>query len=352
NINGIQPYIQRYIQKPINSFFHPKSNESRDRETKPGINTPTADLRAFLGRHGWPQMLFLNEVKIAPSDTQAQRAVHTAINPQNPKHRLAANEPTYTAHFNLPTDPYNATGFGRRVHGIASLIRDDFAASFVQRVRNVDWDAEGRIQVIEAHFPIPSSSSSKVAIFNVYLVNGTSYAYKSPKTGAVIGTRHDRKREVHRLLQQECRAMMREGWEVVIAGDVNVARSELDGWPRLRVWPEEHVLNRQDFERRFFDEGLGLVDSFRWMHDARRGYTYYPRSREWGSSCDRVDLIMLSRGLVNGELWTLKKADIFETPQERGLSDHVPLFVELDLHAKNNKLQNISKCHAVPLKIV
>ena len=51
----------------------------------------------------------------------------------------------------------------------------------------------------------------------------------SPQTGAIVGMRHDRKREVHRLLQQECQTMMQQGWEIMIAGDVNVARSRLDG---------------------------------------------------------------------------------------------------------------------------
>ncbi|KAI9711208.1 MAG: hypothetical protein M1820_002195 [Bogoriella megaspora] len=382
NVNGIEPFIQHIVQKPIDAFFKPRSTTASASTDKSSNIAPKADLRAFLRRQAYPTILFLQEVKMAPTDTKAQRAVHTAINPPLsslgtkrtlPNEDVRFDEPTYTAHFNLPTDPYNATGFGRKVYGVASLIRDDFTGKCVKRVRNVDWDAEGRIQVIETHIPLRYSSTSpsvtdggslKLAIFNVYLVNGTSHPYKSSSTGEVIGTRHDRKREVHRLLQKECREMMDEGWEVLIAGDVNVARSELDGWPRLRTSPEEHVVNRADFERRFFEagkgthgdvegkdagndveggEGLDLVDSFRWMHGRRRGYTYYPRGSEWGSSCDRVDQIMLSKGLLgnSGGSCRLKQADILESSQERGPSDHVPLFVELDfgaLHTINQKM--------------
>ena len=336
-----------------------------------------ADLRTFLCRHGYPEILCLQEVKIAPRDARTQHAVQVAISPQASVATSHDFEPTYTAHFNLPTDPYNATGFGRRVHGVATIIRDDILATHVGRVRNVDWDAEGRIQVIEMHFPshLHNTISTKLALFNVYLVNGTSYPYKSPQTGKVIGTRHDRKREVHRLLQRECQAMIAQGWEIVIAGDVNVARSTIDGWPRLREWPEEHVVNRANFEMRFFANGkrdgkgasgskdakslleehsadgaLELVDSFRWMHSERRGYTYYPRGRNWGSSCDRVDLIMLSQALVHGEHSTLKQAEIFESPQERGPSDHVPLSVELELIAAS-ELNEASSYLSFPWRI-
>ncbi|KAI9660607.1 MAG: hypothetical protein M1821_009959 [Bathelium mastoideum] len=370
NINGIQPFVQHITQKPIESFFSPKSKRPNISSAESQELRPKADLRAFLHRHGYPEFLCLQEVKIAPHDTRSQRAVQTAIRPPGSKESLATTEPSYTAHFNLPTDPHNATGFGRKVHGVATIVRDDFAARYVQRVRNVDWDAEGRVQVVEMSFPaftsLPPSSCSpsstrkdgpmKLALFNVYLVNGTAYPYRSSQTGAAIGTRHDRKREVHRLLQQECRNMIARGWEVVIAGDVNVARSVVDGWPRLRVSPEEHVINRADFEKRFFgrgtneteaptdkageeetakelggEGGLGLIDSFRWMHGERRGYTYYPREREWGSSCDRVDLIILSQALVSEGFWELKKADILESPPERDPSDHVPLFVQLEM---------------------
>ena len=158
NINGIQPFIHPVIQKPIDSFFYlQKSTTSSRNDAEPSIGTAKADLRAFLRRHGWPEILFLQEVKIAPNDTQTQRGVQIAINPgESPMD----DEPTYTAHFNLPTDRYNATGFGRKVHGVVSIIRDDFSSRFVHRVRNVDWDAEGRVQVTETCFPAHSPFSS------------------------------------------------------------------------------------------------------------------------------------------------------------------------------------------------
>lgn len=144
-------------------------------------------------------------------------------------------------------------------------------------------------------------------------------------TGEVTGTRHDRKREVHKLLAAECRALQNEGFGIVLAGDMNVARSAQDGHPNLRVFPQEHCLNRVDFEATFFSAGLGMIDTFRFLHPTKKGYTYYPRSKNFGESCDRVDMIMVSATLKD----ELTEADHHETPSERGPSDHCPLFARL-----------------------
>lgn len=69
------------------------------------------------------------------------------------------------------------------------------------------------------------------------------------------------------------------------------------------------------------------------------GYTYHgEKAEEWGTSCDRVDLGVVSHGLIgegNGQLkrtqMRLAGADIWESIEERGGSDHVPISVVLDL---------------------
>ena len=114
-------------------------------------------------------------------------------------------------------------------------------------------------------------------------------------------------------------------------GDMNVARSRIDGFPGLRMG-SEHVRNREEFNALFFENGEGMrgVDSFRWVHGERKAFTYHgERKEEWGSSCDRVDLAIVSRGLVDAG--ALVGAEIWETVEERGGSDHVPISVVLDL---------------------
>ncbi|KAK3671307.1 hypothetical protein LTR78_008767 [Recurvomyces mirabilis] len=325
NVNGISPYLQPSIA----SFFKPNGNNE----------VPKASLRDFLRRQDWPTVLCLQEVKIHPEDRATIRAVEKAVSAPSD-----SVEPDYVSHVCLPSDAHNARGFGRKIYGVACIIRRDFFESHVEKLRLVDWDQEGRFLVVEtkALGPVP-----RLAIFCVYAVNGTDFPYKD-STGRVTGTRHDRKLIVHELLAAECRALEHGGFSIVIAGDINIARSAFDGFPRLRTSPEQHSINRVDFEKKFFastenlslgDEdstadqkgepptpGLGMIDSFRHLHPDKRGYTYYPRTKVFGASADRVDMIVVSRSLKD----CLRAAGMLETAAERGPSDHVPLYVELE----------------------
>jgi exonuclease III len=323
NVNGIAPFIQ----KPITSFFtSDKSSQARTH----------ASLRDFLRRQGFPTLLFLQEVKINPSDSASQNAVSSAI-------KRGASEPDtnpdYVAHFSLPHDHHNATGFGRKVYGVCSIVRKDFADQYVECVRTVDWDAEGRFSVVEtkAGLGLP-----KLAIYNVYMVNGTDNPYKDSETGVITGTRHTRKLAVHRLLQAEIRRLEYDGYEAIIAGDANIAVSAIDGHPNLRCFPHQHVLNREDFTRRFLDkrksseldsdhsktsgnvvnDGLDLADTFRLLHPDKKAYSYHPRGKVFGESCDRVDMILCSRSLAI----SCTEAGILATAADRGTSDHVPIY--------------------------
>ena len=153
---------------------------------------------------------------------------------------------------------------------------------------------------------------------------------------------------MHRLLQEECRKLEAEGFGVIIAGDVNIARSAIDGHPNLRTFPKQHCLNRADFEAKFFagrtdqesdakkgstDGGLGMIDTFRYLHPDKKAYTFYPRTKTFGGSCDRVDMIVMSQFLKDH----LKQAGVHETTSERSLSDHVPLYAHLKFEDGSNK---------------
>ena len=290
----------------------------------------------------WPIFCFLQEVKINPDDKATIHAVERAV-------RKQATEPPeaqdYQAFFCLPNDKHNARGFGRKVYGVCTIVRRDFRDKYVEKICEVDWDVEGRFLVFETK---ATESMPKLALINVYAVNGTDNPYKDPVSGEIVGTRHDRKLRVHRLLQDECRKLEANGFGVVVAGDLNIARSTLDGYPKLRTFPRQHCINRADFEAKFFscsrppepslkrdrivedeslkDDGLGMIDTFRHLHPEKRAYTYYPRTRTFGQSCDRVDLIMISKTLKDH----LREAGMHETPGERGPSDHVPLYARLE----------------------
>ncbi|KZF23972.1 DNase I-like protein [Xylona heveae TC161] len=377
NVNSISPLVQQRITSffPVSSKASSSSSSSKHEPPPSNTSQPQSKpsaaptgLRSFLRRQSWPQVVCLQEVKISPTDTATQRAVQQAITPRNTED----TGPSYTAHFDLPTDNQNCRGFGQKMYGVAVLLRDDFASKYVQRVRGVDWDHEGRVLVVECMFPCHPSSSlptqsqspspssftsstiSKFAILSIYAPNGTTNPYRDPVTGSVTGTRHDRKLAFHTLLLRECQMLESQDFKLVLAGDFNVARDQRDGYPNLRTRPEQHVLNRRDFIVKFLADGGGggvagasaktledidkvapnktqprlhAIDTFRHLHPNTRKYTYYPRNKPWGTSCDRVDMVLVSRGLES----RLVAADMLDSPGDRASSDHVPIYVELVL---------------------
>lgn len=276
NVNGISPFLQPSIK----TFFESRSTSN----SIAGSQIPSASLRDFLRRQNWPTVLCLQEVKINPDDSATKRGVEKVVRSpsSNP-----SNEPDYQAFFVLPSDPHNARVFGRKVYGVCTIVRADFLAKTKAKARTVDWDLEGRFSIIETE---PTADFPKLSIWNIYAVNGTNNPYKDLTTGEVTGTRHDRKLAVHKLLLEECLRLEIEGYQIILAGDINIARSAIDGFPNLRTFPEQHSRNRADFNEKFFqnEEGLRALDTFRHLHPEQRGYTYYPRGGVFGSSCDRV----------------------------------------------------------------
>lgn len=342
NVNGITPLLQ----PPISAFFASSTASSIP---------PEPPLRAFLRRHKYPQILCLQEVKIAPSDaiTQrtAERATNFAISNIADSARTTASQTahdsvscSYTAHFSLPRDPYNARAFGSKIYGVCTLIRNDFAIAHSATTQTIDWDLEGRVLLTELKI-----QGQKLLVVNGYWVNGTSSPYYEPgrakHTKVINGTRHDWKRRFHTLMLDTCRDYEQRGWKVLLIGDMNISRGPLDGFPGIRLG-EEHVRNRADFEKKFLskteEDGLKGIDVWRHLKGDERKYTYFPRGVAWESSCDRVDLCVASRGLVaiNGGIEKERNANltgleivgmgILDNAQERGPSDHVPLFVTLD----------------------
>ena len=324
NINGISPFLQPSVE----SYFGPRDGPRSD------TGNAKTSLREFLRRHNWPTLLFLQEVKINPDDSGTKRAVEKAVRRQLSE---PDDAPDYEAVCCLPSDKFNARGFGRKVYGVCSVIRRDFKDKYVETIRPVTWDAEGRFLVIETK---AVGSIPKLAIFNVYMVNGTDNPYRDSETGQVVGTRHDRKLAAHKLLQEECRRLEADGSGVIIAGDMNIARNRIDAHPNLRTFPKQHCTNRADFEAKFFsgpvNDGpeqeeksrateLGMIDTFRHLRPEQKSYTFYPRTKTFGESCDRVDMILISKSLEG----QLREAGMHETPSERGPSDHVPLFAYL-----------------------
>lgn len=334
-------------------------------------------LRRCLRRWGWPAVVSLQEVKIAREDTATKNAVRRAVNPSTLSSSRSHDEendmgeedgggPQYDVWFGLPRDNFNARGPGGsgsgRVYGVCMLVRRDVAETEGVRVREVEWDLEGRVLALEIPWASAGDGSEVSAeermegvgagqgrrgglvVFGIYAVNGTTLPYREPVTGIITGDRHAHKRRFHTHLREEVAGYEGAGWDVVVAGDLNISRSSLDAYPSQRVGVD-HVANRADFEENFMNArgGLRMMDSFREMKGEERKYTYRPPGRVWGAGMDRVDLIMYSRGMGrNGSVegkgseqrkarkrWRLVDADILDLEEERGPSDHVPLYVDV-----------------------
>ena len=304
NVNGIAPFLPASTPE-ITTFL----------TSPPKVQPPLRpSLRACLRRWSWPHIVGLQEVKIASKDARTQSAVQHIVNTQLDSDDGTREDTTlYNAHFCLPRDKYNGTGFGGKVYGVCMLLRRDLESV---HVRTVDWDLEGRIILCEI-------SSQRLVVFNVYAVNGTNYDYRDPQSGKVVGNRHNRKRDFHTLLSNEVRQYETKGWNVIVAGDMNISRTRIDSFPQLRMG-DDHVKNRADFEVKFMQE-LCMIDTFRYINDNERKYTYRPTGRPWGSGGDRVDMCLASKDLAS----RLEEADILDSEAERGPSDHVPLYVIL-----------------------
>ncbi|TPX07175.1 uncharacterized protein E0L32_010878 [Thyridium curvatum] len=372
NINGIQPFVPQ-SSAPITAFFRPKG-EAATSIVEGAATAGPASLRGWLARHDWPEVLFLQEVKINRTNNKLLSTLASSLNtPLNPQDNPHTDDRRYALHTTLPRDRFNARGFGGKLYGVATILRADFEKQHVGCVRDVPWDLEGRVSIVETTVSTQHGSGSYVAtpeagagipahkplaIVNVYAVNGTGATYRSSQDGHTVGTRHDHKLSFHSLLRDECLALEARGFDVIVAGDLNIARSRIDGYPNLRTSPVQHCYNRADFNRKFFgpsdnkragvhldalttaddaitkDEDtsgkcLNGVDIFRAIHGDRKQYTYHPRTRDWGSSCDRVDLIIVSQ-----HLWRSGRVvgtGILDSPQERGPSDHVPLWVQVSM---------------------
>lgn len=372
NINGVQSFLPSSTA-PITSFFKPvptqlkrtidgeAPNKASEPRKPPLVGSP---LRAFLLRHDWPEVLFLQELKISQRDQKTPTALLSALNTPLGSNDTATIGSRYTLDVNLPRDKFNARGFGGKLYGVGTILREDFASQYAATVRHAEWDLEGRVSIVELQqasegWPERNNESNEhgekitsrpLALINVYAVNGTSAPYRSPENGQTMGTRHNHKISFHSHLRNECLRLEQRGFDVVVAGDLNVARGRLDGHPNLRTWPRQHCVNRADFNTKFFgkddndragayvgendvDSGeisFQGVDVFRALRGPERKYTYHPRGEgEWGSSCDRVDLIIASKGLY--ENGGIGDTGILDSPQERGTSDHVPLWVKVKL---------------------
>ncbi|MEO8628285.1 MAG: exodeoxyribonuclease III [Betaproteobacteria bacterium] len=118
------------------------------------------------------------------------------------------------------------------------------------------------------------------------------------------------------------KALHEQGREVILCGDINIARMEVDVHPRER---RTDLIGQRAEERELFDALLGgnLVDVGRAMDpDNERLFTWWPpwRSMRQKNIGWRIDYILASRTIADRAVSCSVLADV-------GTSDHAPVMM-------------------------
>ncbi|KAI0375626.1 DNase I-like protein [Pilatotrama ljubarskyi] len=264
--------------------------------TNPGL------LRDLLERHDYPDFVCLQEVRARHTDKQWISALRLAAN-----HGAHDAGPKYTLYHSL-----NRSTRGQRHFGVVTYAKEPHT---VVAAREVDWDAEGRVLILEMQ--------SGWALVNVYALNGSEYMWRDPLGRAPPKTRNERKREFNRLLMEECRAMQQRGLRLVLIGDFNISLTKKDCYPRLRTeYP--HGLARAEFREQFIP-GLDVVDVFRELHPDTKAYSWFAKGKPQGKDCARVDYALVESSLRDNVV----DLAYLQDPQDRGHSDHAPLLLTM-----------------------
>ncbi|HSV41830.1 MAG TPA: exodeoxyribonuclease III [Methanomassiliicoccales archaeon] len=165
------------------------------------------------------------------------------------------------------------------------------------------FDIEGRVQ--EIHF-------DDFVLFNVYFPNGKASQ-----------ERLRYKLDFYDAFLERCVALLDEGNDIIVCGDVNTAHKEID---LARPKANERISGFLPEERAWIDRFLaaGFIDSYRMFDPSPGRYTWWDmktnaRERNVGW---RIDCFYLSRGLAP----RLEKAFIFDEVMG---SDHCPIGIEL-----------------------
>ncbi|TFK56704.1 DNase I-like protein [Heliocybe sulcata] len=258
-------------------------------------------LRQLITRHHFPDFVCLQEVRGRHGDTEWIAALAAAAN--------GAEGPKYKAYTSL-----NRATRGARHFGVVTFAKDP---SQVAVAREVEWDVEGRVMVLEMH--------DGWALINVYALNGSEYPWvdQSAPNKPTGKTRNQRKREFNKLLLEEVKQMQARGLRVVLIGDFNISLTKRDCYPRLRTeYP--HALARKEFNEVVIPQA-GVVDIFREVHGDKKGFSWFAKGKPQGTDCARVDYALVDRSLVDN----VAEIAYLEDQEERAHSDHAPILLKL-----------------------
>jgi exodeoxyribonuclease-3 len=192
---------------------------------------------------------------------------------------------------------YHAYWHGLRAYsGVSLHIRRDLCDGDPQ-FSHPDFDMESRIV---------QAACGNLVLASVYVPNG--------------GKDYPAKLDFLKRLAAWVKDVHAAGRELVLCGDINIARSDMDVHPRER---KPDVIGQRAEERELFEEMLGphLVDVARKLDPSNEGlFTWWPpwrnmRSRNIGW---RIDYVLASHSIA-------ERAQSCVVQPEVGTSDHAPV---------------------------
>jgi exodeoxyribonuclease III len=156
-----------------------------------------------------------------------------------------------------------------------------------------------------------------IIVTSIYLPNG------NPQPGP----KFDYKLEWFKRLRLHAAKFLKQEIPVVLAGDYNVAPTELDIYP-TRSWDKDALI--QPKSRAAFKSltAQGWLDAIRELHPSKPMFTFwdYKRNRWPRDAGLRLDHLLLSPALAA----RLIKAGVDRKPRgEEGASDHAPAWIAL-----------------------
>jgi bifunctional non-homologous end joining protein LigD len=204
---------------------------------------------------------------------------------------------------------YRAVWHGQKTwNGVAILSRD--AEPVVTRTALPGDSDDTEARYIEA-------AVNGILVANIYLPNG------NPQPGP----KFEYKLAWLKRLQAHARTLLRTKAPVVLAGDYNVAPTELDIYP-TKSWDDDALVQPESRTAYARLVKQGWTDALRSLHPAERIYTYwnYMRHRWERDAGLRIDHLLLSPSLAG----RLEAAGVDRDVRgQDGASDHAPVWITL-----------------------
>jgi exodeoxyribonuclease-3 len=202
----------------------------------------------------------------------------------------------------------------RTWNGVAILSRG--AEPVVMRTALPGDPADAQSRYIEA-------AVSGILVGCIYLPNG------NPQPGP----KFDYKLAWLRRLQAHARKLLKENVPVILAGDYNVAPTEIDIYP-TSSWDDDALVQPESRAAYAKLVAQGWTDAIRELHPDERIYTFwhYLRNRWQRNAGLRLDHLLLSPALAG----QLQSAGVDSNVRgEPGASDHAPTWVVLKSNGRS-----------------